>query len=114
MTHDLSNYEQVLTRLKPMNVGVAKITLRLAGSFSLKDKRRVVNSVRDRVRSKFNVAVAEVDQNDAWQTAVIGVTCVSNNVRHADQTLDNVLAFIESDRPDAEVIDCEMETLTGF
>ena len=97
-----------------MNVGVAKITLRLAGSFSLKDKRRVVNSVRDRVRSKFNVAVAEVDQNDAWQTAVIGVTCVSNNVRHADQTLDNVLAFIESDRPDAEVIDCEMETLSGF
>ena len=97
-----------------MNVGVAKITLRLAGSFSLKDKRRVVNSVRERVRSKFNVAVAEVDQNDAWQTAVIGITCVSNNVRHADQTLDNVLSFIESDRPDAEVIDCEMETLTGF
>ena len=97
-----------------MNVGVAKITLRLAGSFSLKDKRRVVNSVRERVRSKFNVAVAEVEQNDAWQTAVIGITCVSNNVRHADQTLDNVLSFIESDRPDAEVIDCEMETLTGF
>ena len=97
-----------------MNVGVAKITLRLAGSFSLKDKRRVVNSVRERVRSKFNVSVAEVDQNDAWQTAVIGVTCVSNNVRHADQMLDNVLSFIESDRPDAEVIDCEMETLTGF
>ena len=97
-----------------MNVGVAKITLRLAGSFSLKDKRRVVNSVRDRVRSKFNVAVAEVEQNDAWQVAVIGITCVSNNVRHADQTLDNVLEFIESDRPDAEVIDCEMETLTGF
>ena len=97
-----------------MNVGVAKITLRLSGSFSLKDKRRVINSVRDRVRSKFNVAVAEVDQNDAWQVAVIGITCVSNNVRHADQTLDNVLEFIESDRPDAEVIDCEMETLTGF
>ena len=97
-----------------MNVGVAKITLRLSGSFSLKDKRRVVNSVRDRVRSKFNVAVAEVDQNDVWQVAVIGITCVSNNVRHADQTLDNVLEFIESDRPDAEVIDCEMETLTGF
>ena len=97
-----------------MNVGVAKITLRLAGSFSLKDKRRVVNSVRDRVRSKFNVAVAEVEQNDAWQVAVIGITCVSNNVRHADQTLDNVLEFIESDHPDAEVIDCEMETLTGF
>ena len=97
-----------------MNVGVAKITLRLSGCFSLKDKRHVVNSIRDRVRSKFNVAVAEVDQNDVWQTAVIGFTCVSNNVRHADQTLDSVLGFIESDRPDAEVIDCEMETLTGF
>ena len=97
-----------------MNVGVAKITLRLSGSFSLKDKRRVINSVRERVRSKFNVSVAEVDQNEAWQTAVIGITCVSNNVRHADQTLDSVLSFIESDRPDAEVIDCEIETLTGF
>ena len=97
-----------------MNVGVAKITLRLSGSSSLKDKRRVIRSIRDRVRSKFNVAVAEVDRNDAWQTAIIGVTCVSNSARHADQTLDNVLSFIESDRPDAEVIDCEMETLTGF
>ena len=97
-----------------MNVGIAKVTLRLEGSFSLKDKRRVINSVRERVRSKFNVSVAEVDQNDAWQTAVIGIACVSNNVRHADQTLDSVLSFIESDRPDAEVIDCEIETLTGF
>ena len=97
-----------------MNVGVAKLTLRLEASSSLKDKRRVINSIRERVRNKFNVSVAEVDQNDAWQTAVIGITCVSNNVRHADQTLDNVLEFIESDRPDAEVIDCEMETLTGF
>ena len=97
-----------------MNIGIAKLTLRLSGSSSLKDKRRVINSIRERVRNKFNVAVAEVDQNDAWQTAVIGITCVSNNVRHADQTLDNVLSFIEADRPDAEVIDCEMETLTGF
>ncbi|MCE2457333.1 MAG: DUF503 domain-containing protein [Dehalococcoidia bacterium] len=97
-----------------MNVGVAKLTLRLSGSSSLKDKRRVINSIRERVRNKFNVAVAEVDQNESWQTAVIGITCVSNNVRHADQTLDNVLEFIEADRPDAEVVDCEMETLTGF
>ena len=97
-----------------MNVGIAKLTLRLPASSSLKDKRRVINSIRERVRNKFNVSIAEVDQNDTWQTAIIGITCVSNNVRHADQTLDNVLEFIEADRPDAEVIDCDMETLTGF
>ena len=97
-----------------MNVGVARVTLRLSGCFSLKDKRRLVNSVRDRARSKFDVSIAEVDRNDAWQTAVIGIACVSNSARHAERTLDAALSFIESDRPDAELIDCEIEVLTGF
>ena len=97
-----------------MNIGVARLTLRLEWCSSLKDKRRVVNRVRDRVRVKFNVSIAEVDRMDVWQIAVIGITCVSNSVRHVDQTLDNVLEFIESDRPDAEVVDCERETITGF
>ena len=97
-----------------MNVGIAKITLKLDGCFSLKDKRRIVRSLRDRVRVKFNVSFAEVAQQDAWQIAVVGITTVSTSVRHVEQTIDGVLAFIESDRPDAEVIDSESEVITGF
>ena len=50
-----------------MNVGVCRIDLELPGSRSLKDKRRAVRSIVDRVRSRFNVAIAEVDRNDSWQ-----------------------------------------------
>ncbi len=97
-----------------MNVAVAKITLRLPASHSLKDKRRAVGSVLQRARRRFDVSIAEVDGLDAWQTAIIGIACVSNSVRQAERTLDAAIAFIESDRPDAEMVDCETETLTGF
>ena len=97
-----------------MNLGVVKLTLRLSGSSSLKDKRRVVSSLCGRVQRRFNVSIAEVDELDALQTAMIGVACVSNSVRHADRVLRTVIGFIESERPDAEVVDCQVEMLTGF
>ena len=97
-----------------MNVSVGRLTLRLSGSFSLKDKRRVVSSVRERVRRRFNVSIAEVDLMDARQTAVIGIACVSNSVVLSEQILERVLEFIESERPDAEVVGWEVETMTGF
>ena len=62
-----------------MNIGAARITLRIPHSRSLKDKRRVVNSLRQRVGSKFNVSIAEVEMNDAWQTLTLGIACVSNS-----------------------------------
>ena len=97
-----------------MNVGVAEITLRLPASHSLKEKRRVVRSVCQRVRNRFNVAIAEVDGQDTWQTAVFGITCVSNSALHAAQMLDTVFEFIEADRPDAEIVSIESETINGF
>ncbi len=97
-----------------MNIGIAKITLRLFGCASLKDKRRVVVSICQRMRRQFGVAVAEVEMQDSPQTAVIGITCVSNSVRHADRMLDSVIDFVESERPDSEIIYCEKETVTGF
>ncbi len=97
-----------------MNVGVAKVTLRISGSASLKDRRRVVNSLCQRVHRKFSVSIADVGPQDAWQTAVLGISCVSSSVRHAEQVLDTVVAFIESERPDAQIVDCDLETLTGF
>ena len=94
-----------------MNVATARITLRLPASHSLKDKRRVVKSICQRTQNRFNVSIAEIDSHELWQTASLGIACVSTSARHAAQMLDTVIAFIESDRPDAEIIDCEIETI---
>ncbi len=96
-----------------MNIGAARITLHISHSHSLKDKRRVVNSLRQRVRNKFNVGIAEVELNDAWQTLTLGIVCVSNSAIHAAQMVDRVIEFIESERPDAEMVDCEVDVI-GF
>ncbi len=92
-----------------MIVGALRVTLRLPESASLKDKRQVVKSVLDRVRQRFNVAAAEIDDNDAWQIATLGFCCVSNSDRHADEILSNVLRYVVESRPDVEVVDSAME-----
>jgi uncharacterized protein YlxP (DUF503 family) len=92
-----------------MIVGACQLTMRLPGKSSLKEKRAVVRSLTARLRSKFNVSVAEVGDNDRWQIATIGVTCVSNDAVHARQMLDEVVAFVARTRLDAELIDSEIE-----
>jgi uncharacterized protein YlxP (DUF503 family) len=94
-----------------MNVGVCKVTLRLPENHSLKGKRRILNSLGSRVRNKFNVSVAEVDDNEAWQLATLGITCVSNSARHTGEVLQSVLAYIESGREDLEVVALEQDTV---
>ena len=97
-----------------MHVGICKITLRLPENQNLKGKRRVVNSVCSRIRNKYNVSIAEVDNNDSWQLATLGFTCVSNNARHADQILSNVVSYIERSREDLIVVSHDQETMSGF
>ena len=97
-----------------MNVGVCKVTLRLPENQSLKGKRRVIKSLCARIRNKFNVAIAEVDDNDAWQSATLGITCVSNSNRHVEQALDHVISYIEESREDVEMVQCEVEVISGF
>ena len=87
-----------------MVVGVCRFTLRMPESSSLKDKRQVVKSLTTRLRNKFNIAVAEVQDNETWQIARIGLTCVSNDARHARQILDSAIEFVEQTRPDAELL----------
>src|SRR6476661_7979404 len=93
-----------------MHIGVARIALYLAENASLKGKRMVVKSVAQRVRNRFNVAVAEIDTQDVWQTATLGIVCLSNDARHSNEMLSKVIDFIESERLDAEVgaVDLEM------
>ena len=97
-----------------MIVGVCRVSLRLPGNGSLKGKRQVVRSLTTRLRNKFNVAVAEVADNDRWQIATIGVTCVSNDARHAQEMLDRVVSYIERSRLDAELIESEIEVSRAF
>jgi len=97
-----------------MTVGVCRVTLRLPESSSLKDKRQVLRSLTQRLRNKFNVSVAEVGDNERWQIATIGVTCVSNDARHAQEQLDNIVAFIQHTRLDAELIESETDVAPAF
>jgi uncharacterized protein YlxP (DUF503 family) len=94
-----------------MHVGTARLELLMPENSSLKDKRMVVKSVAQRVRNRFNVAVAEVDTQDVWELATLGIVCVSDDPRHANEMLSKVLAFIESERLDAEVGSVEMELI---
>ena len=71
-------------------VGVLTLELRLDDSHSLKDKRHVVQSLKDRLRHKFNVAVAEIGHQDVWQRALVAAVTVSNEHVHAEQMLEAV------------------------
>jgi uncharacterized protein YlxP (DUF503 family) len=71
-------------------IGVLTLELRLEDSHSLKDKRHVVKSLQDRLRNKFNVAVAEIDHQDLWQRAAIAAVTVSSDHVHAEKVLRSV------------------------
>ena len=72
------------------------LELHIEAAQSLKDKRQVLRSLKDRLRARFNVAVAELDGQDAWQRATIGVVTLSNNAGHLEQSLRTI--FEESER----------------
>ncbi len=97
-----------------MHIGVCHITLRLPENHSLKGKRQVVKSLTARLQNQFNVSAAEVDENDVWQIAGIGVCCVSNTAAHADQMIAAVIGFIERTRPDLELIEYETEVISAL
>jgi uncharacterized protein len=94
-----------------MIIGACTIILHLPGVHSLKEKRSVIKSVLARLRNEFNVSAAEVDAQDAHTRAVIGVACVSGSSEYARGQLEAVVRWIEEQRPDAPVIDYEIELL---
>lgn len=96
-----------------MTVGVCRIVLRLPENHSLKGKRQVVKSLVGKLHSRFNVSAAEIDDNDSWQRVTIGVTCVSNSDRHADEVLARIMEFVRRERLDAELLDWSTEIVHG-
>ncbi len=96
-----------------MHIGICRLTLHLPGTNSLKEKRQIARSLTDRVRNRFNVAVAEVADTDLRQRLTLGFSCVSNERGHADAMLSNLLDFVEQSRLDVEVIDVQTEIVSG-
>ena len=78
-----------------MVVGVLRLELRLPETHSLKGKRSILRSIKARVQQKFNVSIAECDDHDLWQTAVMGVSQVGADQPHVDRCLREVVSFID-------------------
>ena len=94
-----------------MHIGVCTIELRLPGNGSLKGKRSVIKSMVTRIGREFNVSIAEVDAQDSWQRAVLGVACVSGSASYAHGLLERVVQWIETHRPDVELLGYQIELL---
>lgn len=91
-----------------MVVGTCTISLHIPESGSLKSKRWVLRRIKDRVRNKFNVSIAEIDDFDLWQRATLGVAVVSKDGRFADRVIAKVIDLIRSDG-NAHVIDIQTD-----
>jgi uncharacterized protein YlxP (DUF503 family) len=79
-----------------VTLGIARLALFIGASHSLKEKRMVLRRIKDLVRQKFNVSIAEVAENDMWQRAVLGLAVVGNDRRFVEAALDEVVAFVRA------------------
>jgi len=93
-----------------MVVGVAKIALRLPENHSLKGKRKVMKRICERLRQRFNLAVAEIDSQDLWQAGEVGIVMVGNQGTYINSKLDKAVNFVEAMQL-AEIIDVQMEII---
>jgi uncharacterized protein YlxP (DUF503 family) len=91
-------------------VGVCRLSLYFSESGSLKSKRQGLRKVIDRVRAKFNAAVAEVSGQDTWQRSGVGIVVVGNDGRHVQSMLDNIVSFVDQLYV-AQIIDRESEVV---
>ena len=71
-------------------IGVVTLDIKLDNSHSLKDKRHIIRSLKDRLAHRHNVAVAEISYHDLWQRAVVAAVTVANDRKRAEQTLQSV------------------------
>jgi uncharacterized protein YlxP (DUF503 family) len=91
-----------------MLIGTLRLHLMIRESRSLKDKRQVVSSIKDRLRNHFNISIAEVDAQDHRQVAVLGVAMVSNESQHLRKALSQIVEAVRC-HPIAQLVDYELE-----
>lgn len=92
-----------------MQVATCIIKLHLEGVGSLKEKRRIVKSILTRLSNQFNVATAEIDHHDVWQTALIGLVTIGNDGAYLHGLLEKAVSWIETNRPDVPIDDYAIE-----
>ena len=93
-----------------MIIGILNIELFIPGSNSLKTKRSAIKSIKDRLRKRYNVSVAEVNHSEKWQMASLGISTVSNKKKHAESILGKAINLVYGDRR-VEVINSEIKYL---
>ncbi|MCA9985768.1 MAG: DUF503 domain-containing protein [Anaerolineales bacterium] len=92
-----------------MAIVACNIHLQLTYVHSLKEKRRILKSIISRIGREFNVAIAEVDHHDIWQSATLGLVTVANDAAYAHGLLERVVAWIETNRPDIQLVTYQIE-----
>lgn len=97
-----------------MHVGVCRIVLHLPENHDLKGKRQVLRSIKDRVRHRFNVSIAEMEENDLWQRAVLGVACLGNEARYVNEVLSQVVEYVQQTAGDADLAEYSIDISQGF
>lgn len=97
-----------------MVIAVCRVVLHLPENQSLKSKRQVVKSILGRVRHRFEVSAAEIEDQDVWQVATLGFGCVGNDPRLMNEILSKVVDFIERDRPEVPLLDYQIEILDAL
>jgi uncharacterized protein YlxP (DUF503 family) len=80
-----------------MRIGISKVTFSLPGSFSLKDKRQINQSLISKIRKKFNVSIVEVDYRNSYRRSLIAIVAVNTDKQHLDATLSRVVEFISKE-----------------
>jgi hypothetical protein len=91
-----------------MFVGVIQVQLHFPQVGSLKGKRKILKSLKDRIKNKFNVSVAELENHDLWQSSVVGIAIISNDKNFANSVLSKISDFVNS-QPEIIVSDIQME-----
>ena len=94
-----------------MIIGVCKIRLHIPQNASLKDKRRVLKSIITQLKNKFNIAVAEVGNQELWQLATLGICSIGNESRFINEVLSKAVNFVANGRFDIEILDYEIEII---
>jgi uncharacterized protein len=93
-------------------IAMAYLVIEIPESHSLKEKRSTVRPIIKRVQSRFNVSIAEIDNLENWQVAGVGIVCVSNAKRHAEEMMQNVITFVEDNLDGGYLAEVETDTVT--
>jgi uncharacterized protein YlxP (DUF503 family) len=92
-----------------MVIAACRLRLHLPGCASLKEKRGLLKPILARLHREFNIAAAEVDLNDIWQSADLALVAVGNEAGHLQSELQTIVGWIERNRPEVEIVEAQFE-----